>query len=239
MGARLPADARARATAAYGARGPIGFFLHIPFPPPRSSRDSRGGGQILGGLLGADVVSFHTDSYRDNFVRACPALRDDVEAKGTGSGSSTAAPSELRPTRSRSTPPTSPVAPPAPAPTAPELAARAVRGTRRVLLGVDRLDYTKGILGALRALELLLELRRPLRSELAFLQVAVPSRGEIREYRQLRAKVEQPSGGSTGASPSQATTSPSTISIAASPQTGSSPTTGSPTCVSSRRSPTG
>jgi trehalose 6-phosphate synthase len=47
---------------------------------------------------------------------------------------------------------------------------------------------------ALRALELLLELRRPLRSTLAFLQVAVPSRGEIREYRQLRASVEQAVG---------------------------------------------
>jgi trehalose 6-phosphate synthase len=65
---------------------------------------------------------------------------------------------------------------------------------RRVLVGVDRLDYTKGIPERLRALELLLELRRPLRSQLAFLQVAVPSRGEIREYRDLRANVEQAVG---------------------------------------------
>jgi len=60
-----------------------------------------------------------------------------------------------------------------------------------VLLGVDRLDYTKGILERLRAIELLLELRPSLRRELAFVQVAVPSRGEVREYRELRAAVEE------------------------------------------------
>ena len=62
---------------------------------------------------------------------------------------------------------------------------------RRVLLGVDRLDYTKGIPERLRAIELLLELRPELRSTIAFVQVAVPSRGEIREYRDLRGSVEQ------------------------------------------------
>ncbi len=67
---------------AYGARGPIGFFLHTPFPPPEVFARLPWRGQILGGLLGADVVSFQTDSYRDNFVRTCLALRDDVEAKG-------------------------------------------------------------------------------------------------------------------------------------------------------------
>ena len=62
---------------------------------------------------------------------------------------------------------------------------------RRLLLGVDRLDYTKGIPERLRAIELLLELRPDLRREITFVQVAVPSRGEIREYRELRAAVEQ------------------------------------------------
>ena len=60
-----------------------------------------------------------------------------------------------------------------------------------MLLGVDRLDYTKGIPERLRAVELLLEVRPELRGQLAFVQVAVPSRGEIREYRELRATVEQ------------------------------------------------
>jgi len=64
-------------------------------------------------------------------------------------------------------------------------------GDRTLILGVDRLDYTKGIPERLRAIELLLELRPDLRREITFVQVAVPSRGEIREYRELRAAVEQ------------------------------------------------
>jgi trehalose 6-phosphate synthase len=62
---------------------------------------------------------------------------------------------------------------------------------RRVLVGVDRLDYTKGIVERLRAIELLLERRRDFRGRLIVLQIAVPSRGDIREYRELRAEVEQ------------------------------------------------
>ncbi len=64
-------------------------------------------------------------------------------------------------------------------------------GGRKVVLGVDRLDYTKGIPERLRAIELLLELQPRRRRELTFVQIAVPSRGEIHEYEQLRATVEQ------------------------------------------------
>ena len=62
---------------------------------------------------------------------------------------------------------------------------------RRVLLGVDRLDYSKGILARLRAIELLLERLPALRRTIAFVQVAVPSRDEIREYQELRQGVEE------------------------------------------------
>jgi trehalose 6-phosphate synthase len=62
---------------------------------------------------------------------------------------------------------------------------------RRLLLGVDRLDYTKGIIERLLAVEMLLERRPELRTSLAFLQIAVPSRDDVREYRQLRTTVEQ------------------------------------------------
>ena len=58
-------------------------------------------------------------------------------------------------------------------------------------MGVDRLDYTKGIVERLRAIELLLEERRDLQSTIAFVQIAVPSRGDIREYRELRSEVEE------------------------------------------------
>ena len=56
---------------------------------------------------------------------------------------------------------------------------------------MDRLDYTKGIIERLLAIELLLERKPELRTSLAFLQIAVPSRDDVREYRQLRGAVEQ------------------------------------------------
>src|SRR4029079_16797130 len=65
---------------------------------------------------------------------------------------------------------------------------------RKVLLGVDRLDYTKGILERRRALESLLEQRRALRGRVVLVQIAVPSRGDIREYRAARQAVESAVG---------------------------------------------
>jgi trehalose 6-phosphate synthase/phosphatase len=60
-----------------------------------------------------------------------------------------------------------------------------------VLLGVDRLDYTKGIPERLRAFESLLERRPELRGRVVFVQIAVPSRSEVREYGELRRNVEE------------------------------------------------
>jgi trehalose 6-phosphate synthase len=62
---------------------------------------------------------------------------------------------------------------------------------RTLMLGVDRLDYTKGIVERLLAFEMLMERKPELRTSLAFLQIAVPSRDDVREYRQLRSTVEQ------------------------------------------------
>jgi trehalose 6-phosphate synthase len=62
------------------------------------------------------------------------------------------------------------------------------------MLGVDRLDYTKGILQRLRALELLLERRADLRGRVTLVQIAEPSRNEEPRYRQIRVEVEQAVG---------------------------------------------
>jgi trehalose 6-phosphate synthase len=170
--------------------GPIRFFLHVPFPPPEIYARLPWREQLLDGLLGADVVSFHTDAYRDNFVRTCARLREDVRIEGktialarrrvltAAHPISIDARTLAQDARSNAT-------------------ERYLRGLgaqfggRRILLGVDRLDYTKGIIERLRAIELLLEERPELRGRLAFVQIAVPSRGEVREYRELRRKVEE------------------------------------------------
>jgi trehalose-6-phosphate synthase len=65
---------------------------------------------------------------------------------------------------------------------------------RQLLLGVDRLDYTKGIIERLLAFEMMLDRRQDLRSTVTLLQIAVPSRDDVREYQQLRATLERQIG---------------------------------------------
>ncbi len=172
---------------------PVGFFLHVPWPSPDIFARLPWREQILTGLLGADVVSFHTDEHRGNFLRSCARLLSDsgIEVRGA---------SVVMPDGRVVTASTAPISI-----DAAEFAAHATNpdtGTeiealaeqfigRTVLLGVDRLDYTKGIVERLLAMEQLLERNPELRTGLVFLQVAVPSRDDVREYRQLRSTVEQ------------------------------------------------
>jgi len=174
-----------------GADLPIGFFLHIPFPAAELFARLPWRDYLIDGLLGADVVAFQTEEYRQNFVGTCLRLKDDLTVDGT----------TLRLADGRTvltaTHPISIDAGAFRAQARSEEVTRALtrlrrqfRG-RRVLLGVDRLDYTKGIVERLQAIELLLERRRDLRDRLAVVQIAVPSRGDIREYRDVRVEVEQ------------------------------------------------
>jgi trehalose 6-phosphate synthase len=174
-----------------GGLQPIGFFLHIPFPPAELFVRLPWRSHLIDGMLGADVVAFQTEEYRENFVRTCRRLRDDLVVDGN----------RLRLAEGRTVQTaTHPISIDAGAfrararsdgvTRALERLRRQFQG-RRVLVGVDRLDYTKGIVERLRAVELLLENRREFRGRLAVLQVAVPSRGDIREYRELRSEVER------------------------------------------------
>jgi trehalose 6-phosphate synthase/phosphatase len=72
-------------------------------------------------------------------------------------------------------------------------------GGRRIVLGIDRLDYTKGIPRRLEALERLLERDPDLRDGMRYIQVAVPSRGKVDSYRRFRRQVEERVGHINGA----------------------------------------
>jgi trehalose 6-phosphate synthase len=172
---------------------PVGFFLHVPWPSPNIYARLPWREQVLWGLLGADVISFHTDDYRYNFLRSVARQLGDSGLEVLGS-------SVTLPDGRVVTTATAPISI-----DAAEFAALAVDpeakhgiealaeqfSGRTVLLGVDRLDYTKGIIERLLAVEMLLERNPELRTSLAFLQLAVPSRDDVREYRQLRDTVEQ------------------------------------------------
>jgi trehalose 6-phosphate synthase len=170
----------------------IGFFLHVPWPSPDIFARLPWRQDILLGLLGADVVSFHTDGYRENFLRACAHLLG-----GTGvrvEGSSITLPDHR--VVSAMTAPISIDVDEFTALAADPATERDIKeigqqfADRTLLIGMDRLDYTKGIIERVLAIEMLLERSPELRSKVAFLQVAVPSRDDVAEYRRLRSSLE-------------------------------------------------
>lgn len=182
----LPALLRAGA-----AGSTIAFFLHTPFPAPGLFARLPWRTELLRGLLGADVVAFHTEEYRRNFLASCARLLSEARVED---GPILLADGRVVETAVH--PISIDAGSLAEAALAPQVERKLDRlrrqfAGRHVLLGVDRLDYTKGILERLRAIQLLLEKRDDLRGRIAFLQIAVPSREEVREYRDLRRQVEQ------------------------------------------------
>ncbi|MBW0090554.1 trehalose-6-phosphate synthase [Pseudonocardia sp. KRD-184] len=170
----------------------IGFFLHIPFPPTELFQQLPWRKEIVEGLLGADLVGFHTPGGVRNFrwlatrfTDATPGARNEVNYGGRtvklGAfpiSIDSAHLDELSRT--------------------PEVQQRAkeirndLGNPERVILGVDRLDYTKGIDVRLRAFEeLLLEDRA---GDTVMIQLATPSRERVEHYQTMRAGIEQSVG---------------------------------------------
>jgi trehalose 6-phosphate synthase len=171
----------------------VGFFLHVPWPPSDIFARLPWREEILLGLLGADVVSFHAGRYRRNFLAACARL---LAGRGVEVRGSVVVLPEGRTVSVMTAPISIDTAEFGRHATGQctEQEVRAIReqfAGRQLVLGVDRLDYTKGIAERLLAVEMLLERREELRTRMTFLQVAVPSRGNVREYRDLRATLER------------------------------------------------
>jgi trehalose-6-phosphate synthase len=172
----------------------IGFFLHVPFPASTEFDTLPWKESILSGLLGADVVGFQTNSSAERFIdEACLRLSAIRDGRGVLL-------SELADKR-RVTVDVFPVGPDAErfsylaaTPAVRECAAR-IRvefgAPELILLGVDRLDYTKGIDVRIRAVADLLKSDEFRRRDIQFVQVAMPSRGGLAAYQRLRATVEQ------------------------------------------------
>ena len=178
---RVPALIRARLPEAR-----IGFFLHIPFPSSETFRILPQRELILEGLLGADLVGFHTAAYVRHFSSS--VLRT------TGSWTDV----DRIPWRGREVRlGVFPMGVDAPhwrelaGDPAVEEELRTLRAEpQRLLVGIDRLDYTKGISRRLLAYEQLL-LRHPeLREHVRLVQVAVPSRTGIGAYQGVREAVD-------------------------------------------------
>ena len=173
----------------------IGFFSHIPFPGYEIYAQLPWRRQIVDGLLGADVVGLQRRADVTNFLRACRRAAQ-LTTKAGAVHLPGAADTQTRDVRAAAFPISIDSAGLENLARSTDVRTRA-EGIRAdlgnpstVLLGVDRLDYTKGILHRLQAYEELLasgELGPP---DTVFLQVASPSRERVSEYQALRAEVE-------------------------------------------------
>jgi len=170
-----------------GHQGPIGLFLHVPFCGKDLFFILPQADQILDALLELDLIGFHTQDYADNFLR-CAAERPDIEIRG----------SEIhrwgRVTRVGVFP--IGIIPEGFQPASDAESSLEIRnlitdvGDRRLVLGVDRLDYTKGIPERLEAFGRLLTLEPELRGRVCLVQVSVPSRADVPGYAEQRERVE-------------------------------------------------
>lgn len=167
----------------------IGFFLHIPFPSYEIYRLLPERKEILHGLLGADLIGFHVYDYARHFLSSCLRLLGLHSSHSTlhyddRSVRVDAYPISIDYFKFRK-----------------HLEDAAVKkhaaqlketyAKQKIILSVDRLDYSKGIPERLEAYRRLLENNPEYRSKVKLVMVAVPSRTEVDTYRELRDEIEQ------------------------------------------------
>ncbi len=172
-------------------RLPIGLFWHVPWPPEQVFRVFPWRSQLLTGMLGSGLIGFHTATYVKHFLDCCERiLKLDVDRTAGiihhSSGTTRVGPFPLG----------------IPNDYFHELAtsagvkarARRIRNGLRtpiVVLGVDRLDYTKGIAERLLGFERFLELHPSYRKRVTLVLVAVPSRTKVAEYAALKKWIDE------------------------------------------------
>jgi trehalose 6-phosphate synthase len=171
----------------------IGFFLHIPFPPIELFMQMPLRAEVLRGLLGADLVGFQQRLAAQNFVRLARHLLG-LRYEGTTIDV------DGRPVKAGAFPISIDVREMQAMATSPSVQARAKQiraelgDPKTILLGVDRLDYTKGIELRLKAFRELLSEGRLSVPDTVMVQVATPSRERVEHYQALRVKVEREVG---------------------------------------------
>lgn len=169
----------------------IGYFHHVPFPNVRVLKAFPWHRQLLKGLLGADSVGFHTPEYANNFIDCCrELLGSDTETEpGTVIHGKYRTVVRVRPIGLDAKTFETLADEPDVQQGVAEVRRRA--GTERLVLSVDRLDYTKGLLERIEAIRSLYARVPQCRGLVTFMQIAVPTRTEVPEYQQYRARLEE------------------------------------------------
>jgi len=183
---------------ALGVKERIGFFLHVPFPHFEVLRALPKFAEIVRALLAYDLVGFQTETDRASFLDAVRLIygADAGHRDGSASASSPVVRTGVFPvgvdvrTVGRS----------AARAAATGVVQRTVQSLlgRRLIIGADRLDPSKGLLERFRAYEHFLEDYPEQRGQVTYLQIAPLGRQSVRAYSQIRDALEQSSGRANG-----------------------------------------
>ncbi len=177
-----------------GVEQPIGFFLHVPFPSFDVLRTLPGHQRLLEALAQYDVVGFQTAQDCENFLGCL---------RSAGMGGERGVDGRIAVRGRRMLVGAFPIG--IDVAEAEDQAASAVKsasvqrlardlGERQLVIGVDRLDYSKGLPERFRSFETLLERHPASHRQLVFLQIASPTRSGVRAYDEIRYELEQSAG---------------------------------------------
>ncbi len=170
----------------------LGHFWHIPWPAMEVYRILPWSRELLRGMLGCDLIGFHVEEYVENFLESARVLLG-AEVRGNRiywEGRETrveAHPIGIEVDRFKEM-------------AASDEVQRQVRklrsrfGTEYIVIGIDRLDYTKGVISRLLAFEQFLGENPEFHSRVTFYQVATPSRTKVASYQQLKREVDEAVG---------------------------------------------
>ncbi len=170
-----------------GIERPLGFFLHTPWADRRTMTAVPNHAELVGAMLAYDLLGFQTVEDRQNFQDYLQSemglnVVDGTVASDWGLTQLATFPNGID---------------------VEEFSSRAAKSVgrsevarlrdslngARLVLGVDRLDYSKGLANRVRAFDRMFEIEPGLKREVTLLQIAVPSRGNIKAYRELKAEL--------------------------------------------------
>ncbi len=165
-------------------------FWHIPWPNPESFGICPWREEILDGMLGSTILGFHTPFHRKNFLDTVDRY---LETRIENEASTVSYGNELTQVK----PYPISIAWPQPAPDECDVAAcraeirqaLSLPADQLLGIGVDRLDYTKGIVERFQAVERMLELHPDMVGKFTFVQIAAPTRSSLDEYQNFEARV--------------------------------------------------
>ena len=166
----------------------IGFFLHIPFPSFELFRLLPWRKEILNGLLGADLIGFHTYDYVRHFLSSTTRIAGTEHSMGALAVDDRIVKVDAFPMGIDYDRYSTAVEDPTIKKRLSTI--RKKVGERKVILSIDRLDYTKGITQRLEAFDLFLTQNPEYKEKVTLILVAVPSRTGVEDYAELRRQLE-------------------------------------------------